>query len=167
MSNQVNIDRKQVDIYFDDTTNNIRKAEVNGLYEILTELVNKTKSNLIERIPSARSPIRPLTVRGSHYATKGDSLFDAIRRSIHKKGEDILEGTVHILGEKQKSSGTFITRFFETGTKIRKQKNGRITGMIRPINFFQNATKNVNGQINEILLRSVEDAINKINSKNG
>ncbi len=167
MSNGVTIDTKQVEKYLDSIKLDIRGAEVKGLHEILVELTNKTKSNLVQKIPSANRKIRPFTVRGSKYATNGDSLLDAVRRSIHKKGDTILEGTVHIMGSKDKGSGTFITRFFEGGTKIRRTKTKGLRGMIRPLNFFNSAVTNVNSKINEILLRSVEDTINKINAQNG
>jgi hypothetical protein len=161
------IDTSSVQKYLDDASTNLKEAEVKGLNEVLTELVTQTKTNLLARIPAANRPIRPKHVHGSVFSTAGDTMLDSIRRSIHKKGTDSLEGTVHVLGVRERKSGTYVTRFFEGGTVVRKSATFKNRGQIGKKNFFADAVKSVNPNIDSLLLRSVENTINKLNSQNG
>lgn len=63
---------------------------------------------------AARKTGVAMTKRSPKYE---DCLIDAIRSSKVKDGST----TVHIMGTNAKDSGTFRTRFFEGGTKVRKQ----------------------------------------------
>ena len=92
-------------------------------------------------------------------------MLDAIRRSIHKKDGDTLEATAHIMGSRDKGSGTFITRFFEGGTKVRVSKKKKNRGKIMSYNFFSSAVKTTNEQIDKLLMDSILETINNINGQ--
>lgn len=166
---KVTIQTNDVIAYLDRADTDLRSAEVHGLYVILTKLVEQTKQNMLAAVPRAGQPIRPMKRKGSTYATKGDSMLDALRRSIHKKGDNIIEGTVHIMGSRDIGSGTFITRFFEGGTKVRmegrgKGKKKKSHGKLNAYKFFSNAVNQANSMIDQLLMQSLEETINKLNA---
>lgn len=53
-----------------------------------------------------------------------DKLKDAIRIGKIKGGASDMETSVHILGTRKKTSGTYRLRFFETGVKYKTRHNG-------------------------------------------
>lgn len=112
-----------------------------ALYSGANVLKTQTRSNLISQLPAAQNS-------NPNYS---DTLVDAIRNT-HTEGDVI---TVHILGTKEKTSGTYRTRFFEGGTKDRYQKTYRgiplkkkkYIGRIQPLNFFSSAIASSEAQI--------------------
>lgn len=81
----------------------------NALQSAALILRDATKSSLISKMPAA-------THKNEKYK---DTLADA-PRITKVDGSDIY---VHILGTKEKGSRTFMTRFYENGTKKRYAKN--------------------------------------------
>ena len=77
-----------------------------------------------------------------------------------------MEAKVHIMGVRDSSSGTFRTRFFETGTVQRKTKKGYNRGKIKPINFFGSAIDASKDKVVSTLDEELSKAIQKIADKN-
>lgn len=121
------------------------KAVRAALFRTATDTVKQARQNLVAAVPKA----------GRKSPRYGDSLTDAIRW-YYNKGASTAEYTevkLHAMGDRSKSSGTFRTRFFESGTAERDHgvKVGRKgktrssgnashrTGRITPKNFFASA----------------------------
>lgn len=115
-------------------------------------LKKQTRYNLSSALPKS----------SEHNPRFSDTLLDAIRNS--KTEGDVI--TVHILGTRQKGSGTYRTRFFEGGTKERYQKTyrgvplkkKRFLGRIKPLYFFSSAIVETENQIYE----AMEPVINEL-----
>lgn len=127
------------------------------------ELKTQTVTNLISSINE----------RGRSRFMYDDSIEDAVRASKVKGdyGEE-LEGKVHIMGTRDKGSGTYRARFLEKGTKIRAAKTWkgkplqkqRNLGSIKPKWFFRSANVTVLPQIERIYMAEIDKAIQKINN---
>ena len=100
------------------------------------------KSAFISKVPGATKPLRAQKINGSYQISGGDRLVDAVRQG---RFDSMTNSTkVHILGGREKGAGTFIARFFDSGTKERyaKKYNGvqlkkkRFTGRIKTNDFF-------------------------------
>ena len=86
-----------------------------------------------------------------------DTIADAVRMSK----VDEAEGTVHVLGTRNKGSRTYMARFFEKGTKDRYQKTfkgvklkkKKWIGKIKPLRFFNKA---VNANLTKAFQRMEE-----------
>lgn len=114
------------------------------------------------------------TKRNPNY---NDRLIDAVRSSkVKEKGLGELILKIHVMGNRKKGSGTFRTRFFEGGTKMRELKPGikdslgrtykksRSIGRIKPLYFFRDSMSSINSasmNMNNYL----EQEINRINQK--
>lgn len=123
-----------------DLNKSLEWLELNGpkyfkaaLYSGASVLKEQTKENLSSALPAS-----------THHNPKySDTLMDAVRNS--KTEGDVI--TVHILGTRNSTSGTYRTRFFEKGTKKRYQKTyrgvklkkKRYLGQLKPLNFFSSA----------------------------
>ena len=127
------------------------------------ELKTQTVTNLISSINE----------RGRSRFMYDDSIEDAVMASKVKGdyGEE-LEGKVHIMGTRDKGSGTYRARFLEKGTKIRAAKTWkgkplqkqRNLGSIKPKWFFRSANATVLPQIERIYMAEIDKAIQKINN---
>lgn len=121
-----------------------------------------------------------LETRNNRHWYKGKEVFyndeieDAVRigkmNNGYGDGEDI-SIKVHIMGSRDKGSGTFRARFLEKGTKERKArtykgkplKDERSLGFIRPKWFFRSANAQVEPQLQRIYMTAIDKACQKIN----
>lgn len=107
-------------------------------------------------------------------ATKPNPLYNDVMADAPLYGK-VNNGTVkiHVLGSGKKGSGTFRARFFEGGTKVRKQKtlNGkplskaRVTGQIKPTRFFETAVASSEQNAYSVMEERLSQIIDNINSK--
>jgi len=131
--------------------------------------------NAIKR--DARKTFKSRLPKASHKGDKfSDRLIDAIRTSkIKNEGTGELHLKVHTMGSRKSSSGTFRARFFEGGTKDRRQKpyvdslgrkytHSRNIGRIKPLYFFSDAVSR--GKVQETnMAKELEAEIVKLNNK--
>lgn len=130
------------------------------------QLRNTAKQIFRQRLPAA-------TKRSNKYS---DRLIDAVRQTkIKNKGEGELFVSVHTLGSRKKTSGTFRARFFEGGTQDRYQKphvdslgrrytHKKYIGRIKPLNFFRDA--NAQAPANQQrMIKLLTNEVNKLNNK--
>ena len=133
---------------------------LNGILQAGAAVIKEeAKRSLISAVPAATRP-NPLY---------NDVMADA---PLYGKVDN---GTVkiHVLGSGKKGSGTFRARFFEGGTKVRKQKtlNGRplkkarTTGQIKPTHFFENAISSSEQNAYSVMEERLSQIIDNINSK--
>ena len=117
------------------------------------------KSSLISKVPAATH----------HNPAYSDTLADA--PLYGKPNNGVVK--IHVLGNGKKGSGTFRTRFFENGTKVRQQKklNGRamkkarVIGQIKPTHFFESAVNNSEQKAFSVMEERLSQIIDNINSK--
>ena len=141
-----------------DLTKSLSWLEENGpkffkaaLYAGAAVLKKTTKNNLSSALPAATH----------HNPRYSDTLMDAVRNS--KTEGDVI--TVHILGTRQSTSGTYRTRFFEKGTKRRYQKSyrgiklkkKRYLGKLEPLNFFSSAISSSQGDIAQAMTNVMDN----------
>lgn len=157
-SNVEDIFDKFCDLTVKEMTSTVRKALRSGGQE----LVKVTKQNLSREIKN-RSV-------NSKYS---DKIEDAVRLGrLEKEKNQEMTQYVHILGTREKTSGTFRARFFEGGTvdRYNKKRRGkslqtrRYVGRITPRWFFKNAQSQVFPKLNTIYMNEIEKTIIKINS---
>ena len=89
----------------------VQKYAQAALYAGASVIKGATKSTFQSKLPAASQ-------QNPKYS---DTLLDAVRNS-RTEGDVV---TIHILGTRQSSSGTYRARFFENGTKYRKQRTWR------------------------------------------
>ena len=119
------------------------------------ELVKQTKSNLT----------RELKHRSINSKYK-DKMEDAVRlgKLEEEKGEELSQ-KVHIMGDRSKGSGTFRARFFEKGTKERRNRRTQSSyGRITPRWYFKNAQNQVFPKLQTIYMAEITKTVNKINN---
>ena len=92
-----------------------------------------------------------------------DTLEDAVRIIKVKNSADTTTTGVHILGVRNKNSGTFRTRFFEGGTNERFTKKSKkikphYTGRIPTKWFFKDAIADAEAR----LIKNLQNEIDKI-----
>lgn len=129
------------------------KATRSSLRKAAMALKKETQRNMIAELGDAA------TSRGRYF----DTLLDAVRVSKFDKRNDSIK--VHIMGTRDKGSGTFRTRFFEggtvgrttTGTGKKKYDNGDITAH----KFFENAISSTPTE--DIIVVEINKAVDKIN----
>jgi len=134
------------------TLKEMNKATRTALRKGAQVLQKTTKKFLKQQLKKA-------THRNPKY---NDRLIDAVRYAVDKKGN---LAKVHIMGTDKKGSGTFRLRFFEKGTKVRKHKNGKNIGQIKPLRFFERARLVSQNEINNALTTHLNATIKKINEK--
>lgn len=125
----------------------MRKATKTALRKGAQVLAKKTRQLLKSRLPNA-------TKRNKKYR---DRLSDGVRYKVDKNG-DIAK--VHIMGSRKKGSGTFRLRFFEKGTKVRKNR-----GQIKPLHFFKSAGQQSQNEVNNAVTQHLIETIKKIKEK--
>lgn len=130
-------------------------------------IAKQTKTNLKSRLPASR--VRNVT-------KYKDTLVDAVKTSVFKKkGTTPNEGKVHIMGTRDKYSGTFRTRFFELGTDDRYRKDprtgkkvfcGRINAeKLGTKYFFKSAIQTTKNEVLSAMDEMLEKKIIEINDK--
>ncbi len=155
----------------DDLRKEIVKGRKRGMMKAVRNIRNKTKSLLKRLLPNS-------TKSNPKY---NDKLIDAVRvskfREIDFLGESV--ASVHIMGTRSKSSGTYRTRFFENGTVDRhtkdykrKSKSGKLyhvkghrTGKIIGLNFFSEAVSSELKNAPSVIESELIKAIQKCNGK--
>lgn len=118
---------------FEEISERMPRVEKYALYKAAAYLRDAVRKSIISNVPKS-------TIRNPKY---NDTLADAARFT-RVDGASL---TVHALGTRQKGSGTFRTRFFETNTRERYQKTfrgvklkkKRRLGHITGTNFFSSA----------------------------
>ena len=113
-----------------------------ALYSGAAVIKNQAKANLTSQLPAATN----------HNPKYSDTLVDAIRNT-KTEGDEI---TIHTLGTRESTSGTYRTRFFENGTKsgTRYQKTYRgvplkkkkYVGRLPALRFFNSAVTSSEGR---------------------
>ena len=135
------------------STKKIMNIEKKALRKAANELRKEARSNLRRAMPNANK-------RGKYK----DTLVQGVLSSTYEVAEG-MEAKVHIMGVRDSSSGTFRTRFFETGTVQRKTKKGYNRGAIKPINFFGSAIDASKDKVASTLDEELSKAIQKIADK--
>lgn len=156
----------------DELKKEILKARRRGLNRAVVTIKNATKKLLRSLLPSSTS-------KSKKY---GDSLIDGVRVTKYKENSLIGDAiaSVHVMGVRTKTSGTFRLRFFEGGTTSRyigthkrKSKKGNVhtvmghyVGRIKSYGFLRKGVAEKIGEVPSIIDREILKAIEKCN-KNG
>ena len=90
-----------------------------------------------------------------------DTLVQGIMTSV-TEGNEGMDAKVHIMGTRKQTSGTFRTRFFEGGTKVRKTKKGYNRGKIKALYFFKDAVSATKDKVQSTLDKELSKTIQKI-----
>lgn len=135
------------------STKEIMSVEKKALRKAANELRKEARSNLRRALPNANK-------KGRYK----DTLVQGVLSSTYEVSEG-MEAKVHIMGIRDSSSGTFRTRFFETGIVQRKTKKGYNRGKIKPINFFGSAIDATKDRVISTLDEELSKAIQKIADK--
>lgn len=158
--NDIKIQTNDLNGYFKEMEEDIHKAKQSALRHAGLVLKNAIKQSF------STSGIKDTGKSGKY----SDRLIDAIRQSPVNGADTSV--AVSILGVRDSSSGTFRLRFFEGGTKVRKQKtwNGnplkkkRNLGKISDYGFFASG---VNTGWEQAIAAFNETFDKKINDQNG
>lgn len=130
--------------------------ESDCLYSAARILREAARSSFILKMPIA-----------THQSDKySDTLADAVRYS-RRHGTAV---TVHTLGTRAKTSGTYRARFFEGGTRKRYQRryrgrpleHKRYLGYIKPVNFFMSAVTSASAQAMSEMEKILQEHIKNI-----
>lgn len=150
-------------MFRDFTIKEMDKTVNSALYKGASIIVRQAKTNLKSRLPASR--VRNVT-------KYKDTLVDAIRVG---KRKDKTEKTAHIMGVRDKYSGTFRTRFFELGTDDRYHTDPRtgkkvFCGRINAEKlgtkfFFKSAIQTTKNEVLEAMDEMLEKKIIEINDK--
>lgn len=139
------------------TEREVNKAIRSALGKAARLVRKKAKANLGDALPKAKK-------RSLKFS---DKLVDAIR--ISKYNKDTASILVHTMGTRKADSGTFRTKFFESGTaervlKRRRKKDGSPwkTGSIKALRFFDQA-RSSESEIQSTIDETLTEAINRIN----
>ena len=157
MNDGISITHNDIDITIDTMKKEMPDVERSMLYAGAFLIKDKAKEEFVRKLPAA-------TKSNPKY---NDTLLDAIRLTKIDGGTI----TIHTLGSRDSSSGTYRARFFEGGTKDRYQKtrNGnklkkkKFIGKISPLNFFGTAVQTMEGQAFSTMQKILD---NYIESKN-
>lgn len=144
---------------FDTTNTRIMQAARHGVSEALNLIRDKTKSNISSSWFNATTSAGR-TLRGRTYTVP---LIEGVRAYMWS---GVATGSVNIMGSRNEDDGTWRLRFFEGGTRVRKSKNGRTYGQIRPTWFFGNAIASVGSDTVTEIEKSIQHAIDEINNAN-
>lgn len=90
-----------------------------------------------------------------------DTLIQGVITSVREDKEG-MDAKVHIMGTRKQTSGTFRTRFFEGGTKVRKTKKGYERGKIKPLYFFKDAVSATKDKVQSTLDKELSKTIQEI-----
>lgn len=129
----------------------------------------KKGANVIKK--NTKSAFRKTGIKDIQNEKYSDRLIDAIRTSKVRNGEI----TVHIMGSRSSTSGTYRTRFFEGGTKERFQKTykgrpldkPRKLGKIDAYNFFNTALISSDQEVQKAMDDQLKKYIERAWNNNG
>ncbi|MBD5386330.1 hypothetical protein HDR70_00330 [bacterium] len=150
INHNLNIVREQLEELHDE----LMQAQADVLLEVSKNIKNDTLSN-----------IRGL-FKHSNSSRYNDNIEDGVRVIKFKRYSDnTVETGAHILGVRDRRSGTFRLRFFEGGTVQRQTKKNKNRGSIQARNFFKQATDKNIPTIEAMLNKKYNDVINEYNRK--
>ena len=135
---------------FDRTDKRLMAAARHGISEAINKIKSKTEGNISGSWFNATSPMKKY----------GVPLISGVKAYLYK-GE--ATGFVDILGNRRTNDGTWMLRFFEGGTKLRRSKYGRNYGSIRADYFFGNAIASIGSDAIVEIENSIQSAIDEIN----
>lgn len=156
------------------TTKEMQNTVKKALKKGAVKLKEQTKSNFSTGIKSHGNP----HWYDGNRITYNDEVEDAVRvgRYTNSYGEE-QSISVHIMGTRDSSSGTFRARFLEKGTKERYARKGRnrnhelITlkkpkrlGRINGGWYFKNAQTQVIPELPSLFMQEIDKCINKLNN---
>jgi hypothetical protein len=135
MADGVNITHNDIDITLKEMKKEMPNVERSMLLGGAYVIKEKAKEDFVRKLPAA-------TKQNAKYS---DTLVDAVRMGKIDGGTI----TIHTLGSRESTSGTYRARFFEGGTRDRYQKtrNGKrlkkkkFIGKISPLGFFGTAVQ--------------------------
>lgn len=131
---------------------NAQRAERAMIRAAAQRLYKQTESNIRSLFPNS-------TNRNPNY---NDTIAEGLRMRIGKNTEYETEAIVHVMGTPKSGSQTYKLRFFEGGTKERIKGHSR--GRIEPMNFFQSAVNQTNGEVQDIMRNELEKYLEKIHN---
>lgn len=135
---------------FDKTNIRILQAARHGVSNAINALIDKTKQNV------SGAYFRSST--SQHY---GVPLVEGVRGYLYR---GVPTGFVDILGNRQSNDGTWRLRFFEGGTKERKNKsNGHSYGRLKPARFFAPVAGMAQTEAVNKIKESISNAIDELN----
>ncbi len=154
------------------------EVDTKALAETFRELSFKNQKKATKETLGAAASILTTRTRDNMIASNAnlghsskkykDTILDAVRIHYDDSGLGV---KVHIMGTRDKASGTFRARFFEKGTKERilkrKKKDGSEwnVGSVQPLNFFKDAQAQTESQIFSALDRLLAESIERITAK--
>lgn len=148
INHNLKVAREQLELMKDE----LLQAQADVLLDVSKQIKADTQNNLRGLFKHSSS---------SKY---GDNIEDGVRIIKFKRYSDnTVETGDHILGVREKNSGTFRLRFFEGGTKQRKTKKGYNRGSIMPRSFFKNAVDKNLPMIEEMLNKKYNEIASKYN----
>ena len=135
---------------FDKTNIRILQAARHGVSNAINALIDKTKQNV------SGAYFRSST--SQHYSVP---LIEGVRGYLYR---GVPTGFVDILGNRQSNDGTWRLRFFEGGTKERKNKsNGHSYGRLKPARFFAPVAGMAQTEAVNKIKESISNAIDELN----
>lgn len=148
---------KDVENWVDTTDELVQQKVRHGISLTINQLGEQVKIALSNTDLNINSPM-----------PEGGTLYQGISQYMWKKdtNQNFSVGVINILGNRQENDGTWRLRFFEAGTKERKQKsNGKKLGAIEGRWFFDTGTRNVDAILRQNIDTCLEEAANINNSK--
>ena len=135
---------------FDKTNIRIMQAARHGISQAVDALISQAKQNV------SGAYFRSST--SQHYSVP---LIEGVRGYLYR---GVPTGFVDILGNRLTNDGTWRLRFFEGGTKERRNKtNGHSYGRLRPARFFAPIAGAAEGVAVNKLKESISNAIDELN----
>lgn len=142
--------KNQLDEYVGEIRDILDGAARAGVIAAINEVRDKVSSGISSSSFNSSSSI--------HY---GIPLIEGLRTYTEK---NYPIAVTHILGNTKTNDGTWRLRFFEGGTKPRRQKTTkRFTGSIKANWFFRNAIINAEAEAQTLIDDRLAQAIDKIN----
>lgn len=129
----------------------------------LEKKVLRKAANIVRK--DARKRLRTDLPNASKKGKYSDTLMQGIMTSV-REVKDGVDAKVHTYGSTKKTSGTFRTRFFETGTNERITKKGKKKrGRIKALYFFRDAVTSTKGQVQSTIDTELSKVIQNIADK--
>ena len=132
-----------------------KKFFQSALYRGANVIKTQAISNLSSALPAA----------GNHNPKYSDTLLDAVRFT-HTEGDEI---TVHTLGTRDSTSGTYRARFFESGSKADQRyqksykgiplKKKRYLGKLPSLKYFSSAVSSEGSRAIQAMEQVVDNMV--------
>lgn len=143
MSKAIEIDAHEIWEMIDRCSGeDLKKIQVSALRSGAKVIYDQAKRNFASMLPAAvkgRGGRSTNSTHGSRPIYFSDHLIDAIRMYVREESDHTYFFTVHTMGTRGRTSGTYRARFFEQGTVPRRAKTGAYRGQLRPLNYFGSA----------------------------